>query len=62
MDRFCRGGQSRLLITYPEPITVADKTHRLDARTSRKESVKVGTESFRFLQSELEAQEVATCL
>ena len=46
---------SSLLITYSEPMIVADKTHRLDACTSRKESVKMDTESFRCLQCELKA-------
>ena len=51
----------RLPITYPESITVADKTHRPDACTSRKDFVKMDIESFRFLQCELKAQKVATC-
>ena len=51
-----------LPITYSEPITVADKTHRLDACTGRKEFVKMDRKSFRFPQYELKAPQDATCL
>ena len=53
---------SNLSISYLEPMTVADRIHRLDACTSRKESVKMNIMSFRFVKCELKAPQSATCL